>query len=76
MALNSPCPTLGGETGNPLSIAGGGSVNASAGNPVNGDEVFTGSINGNFTAGTACTITGTSSQTGSHHIPTTGGPTA
>jgi choice-of-anchor A domain-containing protein len=72
-ALNSLSSTLGGETGNALSISGGGSVNATAGNLVNGDFVFTATINSNFTANTAFTITGTSSQTVVINIPDTGG---
>jgi hypothetical protein len=65
---------LGAETGTPLSIAGGGSVNAASGILDGaGNEVFTATIGSSFIAGKAFTISGTSSQTVVVNIPSIGG---
>jgi len=62
-ALNALSQSLSNEVGTPQLISAGGSVNASAGvMDSNGNEVFTATINPNFTAGTTFTINGTSSQ--------------
>jgi hypothetical protein len=60
--LNSLSQTLGGETGNALTISSGGSVNASTGHLVNGDEVFTLQAASNFLNG-RFTINGNGSGT-------------
>jgi MYXO-CTERM domain-containing protein len=62
-ALYALSQSLSNEVGTPQFIAAGGSVNASNGVlDSNGNEVFTATINSNFTAGTTFTINGTSSQ--------------
>jgi hypothetical protein len=71
--VNSLSTTLGAETGTAISIGGGLSINASTGNLVNGDEVFTATISSSFTAGSTFTINGTNSQYVVINIPTTGG---
>jgi hypothetical protein len=61
--FNALSKSLRNEAGTPQLISAGGSVNASAGvMDSNGHEVFTATINPNFTAGTTFTINGTSSQ--------------
>jgi hypothetical protein len=71
--LNAISQTLSGETGAPLTISGGGSVNASSGNLVNGNEVFTATIDSSFFDGTTFTINGTGSQFVVVNIPSTDG---
>src|SRR5712691_69742 len=66
--LNTLSQTLGAEVGNALTISSGGSVNANAGNLVNGDRVFTLQAGSNFPNGTF-TITGASSQTVVVNVP-------
>jgi hypothetical protein len=64
--LNTLSSTLGGETGAPLtiSIANGANqtVNASSGNPVNGDSVFTVNSSMSFVNGATLTINGSASD--------------
>jgi hypothetical protein len=72
--LNSLSQSLGGEIGARLTLAAGGSVNASSGIlDSSGNEVFTATIGRSFIAGTTFTITGTSSQSVVINIPSTGG---
>jgi hypothetical protein len=73
--LNSISQTLSGEAGAPLTISGGGSVNASSGilDPHGGNRVFTATIDSSFFDGTAFTINGTSSQFVVINIPSTDG---
>ena len=62
--LTSISQTLSGEAGAPLTISGGGSVNASSGilDPHGGNRVFTATIDSSFFDGTTFTINGTSSD--------------
>ena len=74
-ALNTLSQSLRNEGGTPQNIAGGGSVNASSGIlDSNGNNVFTATINPNFTAGTTFTINGTSTQFAVFNITTGGLP--
>jgi PEP-CTERM motif len=72
--LNALSQSLSAEAGTPLTLASGGSVNASSGMlDHSGNEVFTATIDPSFTAETSFTISGTGSQSVVVNIPTTGG---
>jgi hypothetical protein len=74
-ALNTISQNFRNEGGTPLLISAGASVNASSGIlNAHGNEVFTATINPNFTAGTTFTINGTSSQSVVVNITTGGLP--
>jgi hypothetical protein len=71
---NALSRALASETGMPLTISGGGAVDASHGILDSGhNAVFTATINETFAAGTTFTINGTSSQYVVVNIPSTGG---
>lgn len=73
-ALNTLSQTLSTEPGTPLTLTGGGSVDASSGTLDSSlNEVFTAAIDSSFLAGTTFTINGTSSQSVVINIPSTGG---
>jgi hypothetical protein len=73
--FNTLSQNLRNEGGTPQNIAGGSSVNASSGIlDSNGNNVFTATINPNFTAETTFTINGTSSQFVVFNINTGGLP--
>lgn len=75
-SFNAESQTLADLSGAPLTLTGGGSVNASTGvfDPVSGNEVFTATIDPNFVAGTTFTINGdgTGDQTVVVNIGNTG----
>jgi PEP-CTERM motif len=72
--LNSLSQMLSTESGTSVNIAAGGSLSATSGIlDGNGNRVFTGTINSNFTVGTTFTINGSASDFVVINIPNTGG---